>query len=211
MVFLARTEHIFAEFGISCNFCRPTIYLKRYVKTIKYFVCQIQVSDGHNPDLSLSNDFFFVCPSQGRTAFCVCEGEWCWRRGWVVVKISSIRFIFRLCIDWCQGFGALWHIIFFYPGWSKERENCQYFFSHGTMNTKHILKLKCVQFRRRCVWNVSCGANMWNCLKREREMQCQAEARIWDERHTSNEPAAAAAAATAVKEEKYQIYMEYIG
>lgn len=48
-------------------------------------------------------------------------------------------------------------------------------------------------------------------LSEKREMPCQAEARIWDERHTSNEPAAAAAAATAVKEEKYQIYMEYIG
>lgn len=53
-------------------------------------------------------------------------------------------------------------------------------------------------------------------LSEKSEMPCQAEARIWDERHTSNEPAAAAAAATAaaataVKEEKYQIYMEYIG
>lgn len=38
--------------SISCNFFRLTIYISNAVKTIKYFVCQIQVSDGRNFNLS---------------------------------------------------------------------------------------------------------------------------------------------------------------
>lgn len=89
------------------------------------------------------------------------EGEWWWRFHPLGLFFGCVSIDVKVLVRFGTSF-------FFYPGWSKERENCQYFFSHGTMNTKHILKSKCVQFRRRCVWNVSCGANMWNCLKRER-------------------------------------------
>lgn len=94
-------------------------------------------------------------------------------RGWWKFHLLCLFFG---CIDWCQGFGAFWHIIFFPFCWSGEtwmvRERTEWgiertvstSFLHGTMNTKH--RLKCVHF---CCYAFGGDVYtfMWNCLKRE--------------------------------------------
>lgn len=109
----------------------------RCVKTIKYYVCQTQVSDGRNPDfVSQPMKFFSACQTRAK--------HFDWKGTLPKVSIHYV-FIFG-CIDWCQGFGAIWHIIFFPRNRKKrnndrQKKNCQCFL-HGTMNTKHISQMR---------------------------------------------------------------------
>lgn len=120
-----------------------TIYLgKTAMKTIKYFVCQIHVSDGHNSNLSCciaSKYIFFIVSPFSFGQKTKRERRWVEAKGKRVVKISSIMFIFRLyrlmSRFWCvlahHFFSLLlewWDLDGERKNWVRDWKNCQYFF-----------------------------------------------------------------------------------